>query len=457
MNRRRDALRRNRGFGLTRRRGEKDFDRALRNTSFNRRDPGRRPDILYEANDTDDVIAAVKNATALGLKITVVSGGHSWSQNHMREGGALIDLSRLRSIEVDATAMRAMVGPACHSGDLDAELAKQGLFFPVAHAYSVALGGFLLGGGMGWNSRHLGLACESVVGLDIVLADGSLVHASATENSDLYWAARGSGPGFFAVVIRFHLKLVARPKFIGVKLQIFRVSQLEEVFSWASEIANELPDTVEFSIAVTRKAPLIFAHGMEVVIVSFAESRAAARKSIELIEKSAVAKKAVFNSPILRVPLKWIMKFGGGMRYPEGRHWYTDNLWLSRPVAEALPLLNRIVARQPEAPTHIYWMNWPSGRQRPDMAFSLEGHSYLAFYAGFHKNSRAPAEDALWAQESAEALQDFSAGMQLGDENLARRPAQFMAVENLERLNKLRAKYDPDVRFSSYGHLARVI
>src|ERR1700716_1284426 len=80
------------------------------------------------------------------------------------------------------------------------------LFFPSGHCMTVGLGGFLLQGGFGWNSRLWGPACASVTAVDVVTADGALVHADETQNSDLLWAARGAGPGFFGVITRFHLR-----------------------------------------------------------------------------------------------------------------------------------------------------------------------------------------------------------------------------------------------------------
>ena len=213
--------------GVTLRRGDKGFDAAVMSTSFNARDTGRRPAVVVQANETGDVIAAINQAREHGLKVSICSGGHSWAQNHIREGGLLIDMSRVRSIEINAVKQTATIGPGCHSGDLNAALAKQGLFFPVAHAYTVGMGGFLLQGGFGWNSRMMGLGCENLLGIDVVLADGTLVHASANENADIFWAARGAGPGFFGVVVRYHLKLHARPKFIGMKMQVFRQKHLE--------------------------------------------------------------------------------------------------------------------------------------------------------------------------------------------------------------------------------------
>jgi len=218
------------------RRGEPGFEQAVLGTSFTVRDPGRRPDIVVQANDVYEVMAAVRQAAQDNMHIGMCSGGHSWAQNHIREGGMMLDLSRLKSIEINPTKMTAVIGPAVLAGELNLAVVPHGLFFPTAHAWTVGLGGFLLQGGFGWNSRNVGLGCQNVIGIDVVLADGTLVHASDTENVDLFWAARGSGPGFFGVVVRFHLKLHKRAKFIGMKLQVFRIKHLEEVLAWADRV-----------------------------------------------------------------------------------------------------------------------------------------------------------------------------------------------------------------------------
>ena len=222
-------MQRNPTKGTAFRRGEAGFEQAVLGTSFTARDPGRRPGIVVQVNDVDEVIAAVLQAGRDGLRIGMCSGGHSWAQNHIREGGMMLDLLRLNAIEINATRMTAVVGPGCLGGDFNLALVKQKLFFPMAHAYTVGIGGFLLQGGFGWNSPQLGVGCQNVFGIDVVLADGTLVHASETENADLFWSARGAGPGFFGVVVRFHLKLHARPKFMGMKMQVFRIKHLEQV------------------------------------------------------------------------------------------------------------------------------------------------------------------------------------------------------------------------------------
>ena len=115
-----------------------------------------------------------------GLQVTVRSGGHSWAANHLRDGGLLIDLAapgrRRRS---SPARRRAVVGPGCHGTELLARLAEHGLFFPVGHCMGVAVGGYLLQGGFGWNGRVHGPACMSVEAIDVVTAEGELLRADA--------------------------------------------------------------------------------------------------------------------------------------------------------------------------------------------------------------------------------------------------------------------------------------
>lgn len=442
-------MKRSAGLGRIIKKGEAGFDVALRGTSFNAQDPGRRPALIVQANVEADVVAAVGQARELGLTIGICSGGHSWAQNHIRDGGMLLDLSRLNSISIDASKGRATIGPGCLAGELDAALAKRKLFFPVAHAYTVGMGGFLLQGGFGWNSRASGLACQSVVGIDVVLADGTLVHASETENPELLWAARGAGPGFFGVVVRFHLKLHARPKYVGMKVQVFRIRHLEAVMAWADRIGPSVAPFAEFQLVIDRKAMGISAHGIQVLTPVLAGSWREARAAVAFIDKSPIRNLASFTLPLLPVSLGMMMKGGERSLFLPNTRWTTDSMWMNTPIEALLPALRRIADTQPAAPSHALWLNWNGPATRPDMAFSLEARTYLALYGGLRGGAATPTDES-WATDHMRDLQAHSVGIQLADENLGRRPAPFMAPANLARLDALRRRYDPDGRFNPY-------
>ena len=240
-------------IGETFRRGDPGYETARRATCRNARLPDRYPDIIVQATGEKDVVAAIRLANANGWAVGVRSGGHSWSCNHVRDGGMLLDVSRLNAVTIDASAMRAMVGPGCRGNDVDKLLAAQKLFFPVGHCRGVGLGGFLLQGGFGWHGRALGPACENVLAIDYVGADGELRHASPNENADMYWAARGAGPGFFGVITRFHLKLHPRPKVIGSKFAFYTVDRLEELVRWALEVGPDVPPSIELMLFMSRE------------------------------------------------------------------------------------------------------------------------------------------------------------------------------------------------------------
>jgi len=108
------------------RRGEAGFEQAVLGTSFTVRDPGRRPDIVVQANDVYEVMAAVRQAAHNNMHIGMCSGGHSWAQNHIREGGMMLDLSRLKSIEINPTKMTAVIGPAVLAGELNLAVVPHG-------------------------------------------------------------------------------------------------------------------------------------------------------------------------------------------------------------------------------------------------------------------------------------------------------------------------------------------
>src|SRR5262245_47769874 len=192
-------------------RGERGYEDARRGDMWNRRVPARYPEVIAQPRTAEDVIAAVRLARQRGLKIAIRSGGHSWAATFLRDGGMLIDLSAMNSFSINVDARIATIQPGLRGTDLNRALHRHGLFFPTGHCRTVGLGGFLLQGGFGWNSRLWGPACVSIRGMEVVTAEGELVHASDQENAELFWAARGAGPGFFGIVTRFELALYPRP------------------------------------------------------------------------------------------------------------------------------------------------------------------------------------------------------------------------------------------------------
>lgn len=424
-------------------RGDDGYEAARTATMWNARTPQRYPDLVVIAQDEQDVLEAVRGARARGMRIGVRSGGHSWAGNHVRDGGMLLDVSALSGASIDASSMTALVGPGCRADELLALLARQDLFFPAGHCKGVGVGGYLLQGGFGWNGRVHGPACASVRALEVVTAAGELVRADADSHSDLLWAARGAGPGFFGVVTRFELDLYPRPSVSANCVYTYPLDVLEELFGWAHRIGPSLPRTMELMLVIHRDEQGEVEIG--VIAPVLVESEQQAREQLALLESCPVLDRAKLAIP--HVPVSMDDLYAGIMAgYPDRHRWTADNMWTDAEAQQLLPGVRRIAETLPAHPSHMLWMNWGERAPGPDMAFDLDARTYIALYAA----SQDPADDQpneAWATERMREMEPLATGIQLADENLARRPAPFVSDAHLRRLDNIRAAYDPDGLF----------
>ncbi|MFN8160230.1 MAG: FAD-binding oxidoreductase [Solirubrobacterales bacterium] len=429
--------------GRVLRRGDPGYEEARRDAVWNALRPEGRPEAIVLAASERDVVAAVRLAGREDLRIGIRSGGHSWAGNHLRDGGMLIDVSRLRELSADPGSLTATVQPGCVGSETMAALGERGLFFPGGHCVGVALGGYLLQGGFGWNGRVHGPACQSVEAIDVVTAGGELLRADASDHPDLYWAARGSGPGFFGAVTRFHLRVYPKPKLVANALYSYPAESLEDVFGWAHEVGPQVPREMELMVVVHRDP----AGELEVVVTGpvLVDTEEQARSALALLESCPVAGQAKAAVPYLETSLPELYA-GVHAAYPDEHRYSVDNMWTGAPVGDLLPGLRRIAETMPGAPSHMLWMNWGPCPPRPDMAYSVEDDTYIALYGVWQD----PAEDEgnlSWATERMREMEQHSTGIQLADENLGRRPMRFIAEERMARLDEIRERYDPDRRF----------
>jgi hypothetical protein len=431
-------------------RGSPDYEAARRSTVWNGLLPQRFPDLIVQARDTDDVIAAMRYARTHGLRVGVRSGGHSWAATHLRDGGLLLDVSNLDHCVVDAERTTAIVGPGKVASVFAAELDALGLFFPAGHCEGICLGGYLLQGGYGWNSKVLGPACESVLGLEVVTADGEQLYCDEEHHPDLYWAARGSGPGFFAVVTSFTVRLHPRPPAVGTCLYIYPIELADEVFTWGRSISQELDDRVELQILTSRSLPAAALERPGIVIASpvFAESDDEAAKALAALGTCPAVEQAIVALPYAPTTVpNWYAAIMGN--YPTGYRYVADNMFTSASAEELMPGIRTIIETMPPHPSHFIFTGWKTSAAREDMVYGVEDEIYLGLYTVWQD----PADDDRycdWAGSNMAAMSHLATGIALADENLGRRPARFISEANMARLDAIRSVYDPDAGFHSW-------
>jgi FAD/FMN-containing dehydrogenase len=433
-------------------RGADGYEPARRAAVWNGLKPERYPQAIVLASTEQDVVEAVRYARAHELKVKARSGGHSWTASSLREGSLLIDLSSLTRIEFDPETQVAIVEPGVRGRELNALLADHGLFFPSGHCPTVGLGGFLLQGGWGWLSRVIGPACLSVIGVDVVTAEGELIHADADQNPDWLWAARGSGAGYFGVVTRFHLRCHSRPESIWEAHHVYPMELRDQVLTWALEAEPDFPDELEFAImATTPRGPLgevIDGPAALVIMCSvMSSSDEEAEAALALLDGCPVRDRAHVAMPAQ--PRSFVELYDGPDSVePEGFRWSADGMWTNAGAQELVPAVAELFDTIPSPASHVFWYAWRE-QALDDAAISVQGSVYLAAFGGW-TDPRQDAEMLAWPAQQMRRLEPLSRGIQLADENLVARPARFLSDENVERLEALRAQHDPEGRFLSY-------
>jgi FAD/FMN-containing dehydrogenase len=427
--------------------GTPGFEAACVDGVFNARRPDRRPAAVLRAASEADVVAGVRLARDEGLRVAVRSGGHSWAAWSLREDSLLIDLGGLRHLGFDPATGIATASPSTRGGhELAPFLHGHRRAFPGGHCPSVGIGGFLLQGGQGWNSRRWGWGCENVVAVDVVTADGELVHADETENADLLWAARGAGPGFFGVVTRFHLRTYPLPRAMTHDTWMFELSELEPLLEWVHELLPTLERVVEPVIAATRlpfgDRPVLLLH-----TTALCETPEEARTVLAPLDACPIADRAISHE---RGPTTIGEENAAqALQNPEDHRYAADCCWTDAPATELAPLLRGLWSELPTRHSFSIWYGWSPTRELPDMAFSIEGNVYLATYA-IWEEAADDERHCAWVADHTRRLAELGKGVYLGDTDFTRRSDRFLSDAHFRRLEEIRARRDPDGRFCSY-------
>lgn len=229
----------------------------------------RRPGAVVRCQGASDVMQAVRFARDNKLLLSVRGGGHNIAGNAVCEGGLLIDLSPMRSVRIDPKARTARVDPGVTLGEFDKEAQAFGLATPLGINSTTGVAGLTLGGGFGWLSRKYGFTVDNLISADVVTADGKFVQASATENTDLFWALRGGG-GNFGVVTSFEFKLHPVGPEVVSGLIVHPFNKARELLAGYREVAAAAPDDLTVWVVLRKAPPLPFlpedVHGKEILV-----------------------------------------------------------------------------------------------------------------------------------------------------------------------------------------------
>jgi hypothetical protein len=247
--------------------GDVDYDeaRSIWNGSHD-----RRPAMIVRCAGAADVMQAVDFARSENLVVAVRGGGHSIPGFSTCDGGMVIDLSGMTAVRVDPVRRTAVAEGGCTWADFDHETQAFGLAVTGGLVSSTGIAGFTLGGGIGWLMRKVGLACDNLIGADVVTADGRLVHTSEDENPELLWGLRGGGGNFgIATSLEFRLHPVG-PMLVGGPV-FFSGDRAEEILRFYRDWVRDLPDELTTLVNLTTAPPAPFLpesiHGKPVVAV----------------------------------------------------------------------------------------------------------------------------------------------------------------------------------------------
>jgi len=409
----------------------------------------RRPAVIVQCAEADDVSHAIAFARQNGLEISIRGAGHNIAGNSVCEGGMMIDLSSMTNVSVDAAKRRANVEAGATLADFDEAVQKHGLATPVGINSTTGISGLTLGGGFGWLTRKYGMTIDNLVSADIITAGGKKIRASETENVDMFWAIRGGG-GNFGVVTKYEFKLHPLESENLAGLLVFPFEQAKQVLTQYREFVETAPEELNVWVVLRQAPPLPFlpaeVHGNEVVVLAIFYAGDAAQGK-ELIE-----------------PLR---RFGD----PHGEHIiaqsYTDwqkafdplltpgarNYWKSHNFTElsdgALNSMIEFAGKLPTPQCEIFVGLVAGAANRVPADAMAYAHRDAKFVLNVHGRWNEAAEDErciAWARSFFEASAPYASGgayVNFMTEDESDRVAAAYGA-NYARLVQIKRRYDPE-------------
>ena len=413
----------------------------------------RRPALIVRCAGTADVVDSVKFARERNLLVAIRGGGHSVAGLSSCDGGMVIDLTKMRSVEADpGTGIARVQGGALWS-DVDRETQAYGLVVPGGVVSETGVAGLTLGGGEGWVRRKYGLTIDSLVSARVVCADGSVHVASAKSEPDLFWALRGGG-GNFGVVTSFEFRMHPLGPIVAFAGVFYRVADAAKVLPrWRDYCANAPDEVTSVAIAITMPAapglpPAIHNQACLVVGGVYVGSPEKGMQVMQPLRELGTPL-ADISQPM---PFK-IVQTAFDPLFPMGKlqsYWKAQNL--ARLPDEAIEVIADRAGQRPSPLTLVatFQMGGAINRVAPgDTAYAERSAPWMSSVDGNWENPADNEKNVAWVRESFKRISPYSTGTTYtnftgqADETTAALTATAYG-SNMIRLGQVKAQYDPD-------------
>jgi FAD/FMN-containing dehydrogenase len=410
----------------------------------------RRPALIVRCTSADDVVEGVNFARDYGLPISVRGGGHGVAGNAVCEGGLMLDLSRMKAARVDPLERVARAEPGLTLGDLDSATQHLGLATPLGIVSVTGIAGLTLGGGLGWLNGKYGLACDNLLGAEVVTADGRRVFASPTENDDLYWAIRGGG-GNFGVVTDFVYDLHPVGPVLAGTLSYAPAKAREALrfFDAAASDPTLCPDELTLAASLGTgpdRRPVVSITACYCGPIETGERVLRPLRLFSQPESDTI-------QPMAYIDLQRASDAG----FPAGRHQYWKSSYLRTADDSAIDVMLHFLIDNPTpalSGVGLQQMHGAASRVEPRATAFAHRARQCDFLILSQASDTAEAErNRTWARAFFEAMQPYVQravyANNLGEEGAERVRAAYGV--NYARLAQIKRKYDPTNLFR-YNH-----
>jgi FAD/FMN-containing dehydrogenase len=407
----------------------------------------KKPGLIARCVDVADVIACVNFARENQILVAVRSGGHNAGGLGIADDALVIDLAPIKYTRVDPAKKTVTVGGGCTWADVDHATHAFGMAVPSGIISTTGVGGLTLGGGIGHLTRKCGLTIDNLLAADAVLADGSFVHATADENSDLFWALRGGG-GNFGVVTAFTFKL-HQIDTVYAGPMLYELNEAADVMKWYRNFIVNAPEDLNgwFAFLTVPPGPP-FPENLHLkkmcgIIWCFTKPQAVAEKMFEPIR--------AFKNPALDfvgpIPQPALQSMFDPI-YPPGLQWYWRADFVNELSDDAIAQHVRFGNALPtmHSTMHLYPINGAAAKVgKTEAAWSYRDANWAQVMVGVDPDPANKEKITKWTKDYFDALHPYSAGGAyvnfMMDEGEDRVKATY--GDNYQRLAQIKAKYDP--------------